>query len=352
MSDEREEMTMHQDRGGSAENGAEDGVENGAGTGRRLAVGIGIPVVVLALLVVPLLLFGADLPDRVATHFDGAGTPDDSMTLTGLVVFTGLLLIGPGLIMVAIAAVASRRMSRMAAPFLVGMGAFLGILGAGIVAQTAISQRNLSSWTEADNPIVGVIVLIVVAAGAGAVGAVLARGLPHDPAATAFRADPAGEAPTLDVADGERVVFTETIAPRWLLWPVVGLLALTVVMAYFTPWWIVVLVGLSTVPAVLLCALRIQADRSGLVVRSALFGIRFAKVPAEDIEEATVIDVEPMKWGGWGYRGSLRLAGAAAVVMRRGPGVHLKLSGDRVFVVTLDDPRTAAAVLNANANVG
>jgi hypothetical protein len=56
-----------------------------------------------------------------------------------------------------------------------------------------------------------------------------------------------------------------------------------------------------------------------------------------------------MQWGGWGYRGSLKLMKQAAVVLRAGPGLRLDMTGGRVFVVTIDDPGTAAALLNTEA---
>jgi len=65
------------------------------------------------------------------------------------------------------------------------------------------------------------------------------------------------------------------------------------------------------------------------------------------IESASVIDVRPMEWGGWGYRGMLTLMRQAAVVLRAGPGIRVDLADGRVFVVTVDDPETGVALLNA-----
>ena len=66
----------------------------------------------------------------------------------------------------------------------------------------------------------------------------------------------------------------------------------------------------------------------------------------EQIASATVIDVRPMEWGGWGYRGSLKLFDKAALIYRAGPGLRVDLHSGKTFVVTLDDPEPAAAVLN------
>jgi len=57
--------------------------------------------------------------------------------------------------------------------------------------------------------------------------------------------------------------------------------------------------------------------------------------------------VRPMKWGGWGYRGSLKLMNQAALVHRAGPGIRLDLDGGKIFVVTIDEPEQPVALLNA-----
>lgn len=317
---------------------------------RRVIVGAAIPAVTLATAVVPYVLYRDELPDRVATHFDASGTPDGSMTSQGLLIFSGLLLVMPGVLMLIGSAVRSNRMSRPFPPFMAGLGGFLAMLGSAIVAQTVLSQRGLNDWTEASNPGVGIAAAVVAASVAGVVAALLAKALPYNVDSPAFAADPGGEVPIMDITPGERVVFTETISPGWMLWLTAGFLAAAVVLAIFAVWWTAFILLLTAVPLLLFSAMRVQADQHSLTVRSALLGVRFAKVKTADLEQASVIDVEPMKWGGWGYRGSLKLAGTAAVVMRRGPGVHLKLTGDRVFVVTLDNPRAAAAVLNAGRN--
>lgn len=68
-------------------------------------------------------------------------------------------------------------------------------------------------------------------------------------------------------------------------------------------------------------------------------------IPVAEIEGAEVIDVRPLRYGGWGYRGSLRLFRRAAVTLRSGPGLRLALTGGRVFVVTVDGPQGALAHL-------
>jgi hypothetical protein len=65
----------------------------------------------------------------------------------------------------------------------------------------------------------------------------------------------------------------------------------------------------------------------------------------EDVARVEAITVEPMRYGGWGYRGSLRLFRRAAVNLRRGPGLRFELRDGRVFVLTVDDAEAAAATI-------
>lgn len=64
-----------------------------------------------------------------------------------------------------------------------------------------------------------------------------------------------------------------------------------------------------------------------------------------DVVAVEAIDVVPMKHGGWGYRGSLRLFRRAALNLRRGPGLRFQLAGDRTFVVTVNHAEEAAQAI-------
>ncbi|HEV2373500.1 MAG TPA: hypothetical protein VGS19_15165 [Streptosporangiaceae bacterium] len=68
-------------------------------------------------------------------------------------------------------------------------------------------------------------------------------------------------------------------------------------------------------------------------------------IPISAIREIELVNVDPRKSGGWGYRGSLRFGKAAALNVRQGPGLRLKLDGGRRFLITVDDPEGAAQIL-------
>ncbi len=331
----------------------------GAGV-HRVLLGLVLPMAAVVAFLAPPLIYRAELPDRLATHYDGSGTPDGSMTMTGLILFMGML-VGLGVALMVVAALMGRSATRPGSARPVrslgdpgtaayrtaaaGLGGFLAGLGAAIMIDTVWSQRGLDDWTEASFGFLRLLIVLVgalaVAIAATALGRALGR---HDPVEIIDDVTPV---PALELADGERAVFVENLSPRWALWAGAGLLAMTAVMIVAVGW----RVALFMIPALVVVAVfstvQVSADRSGLTVRSGLFGVPYAKIDSAEIERVSVIDVEPMKWGGWGYRGSLKVLGQAAVVTRRGPGVRLDLTGDRTFVVTLDGAPAAASLLAA-----
>jgi len=64
-----------------------------------------------------------------------------------------------------------------------------------------------------------------------------------------------------------------------------------------------------------------------------------------EISDSSAILVEPLQWGGWGYRW-IPWARASAAVIRRGPGIALVLRDGRRFAVTVDDAITGAKMIS------
>ena len=89
----------------------------------------------------------------------------------------------------------------------------------------------------------------------------------------------------------------------------------------------------------------VTVDRSDLVVRYASPVSFRHRIARRDIETAEVVDVRPVKWGGWGYRGSRLLFGRAALVIRGGPGLRVVTKKGKAFTVTVDEPEGAVAAL-------
>jgi lysylphosphatidylglycerol synthetase-like protein (DUF2156 family) len=91
--------------------------------------------------------------------------------------------------------------------------------------------------------------------------------------------------------------------------------------------------------------IRVSVDARGLRIRYGVAPWPVTSVPLDDIRRAERIDLRPLEWGGWGYRGSRRAFRRAAVVLRGGDAIKLQLTDGSEFAVTVNDAATGAALL-------
>jgi hypothetical protein len=90
--------------------------------------------------------------------------------------------------------------------------------------------------------------------------------------------------------------------------------------------------------------IRVRTDEVGLTVEFGLVPWLRKRVPLARIRDAGHRDVRAFRdFGGWGYRIK---GGATGIVQRSGDALAVRLDSGREFVVTVDDARTGAAVLN------
>jgi len=307
----------------------------------RFWLGVGLPAVILAASYVPFLLLRSRLPDRVASHFDGAGHADDSMTVEGFLVVTSVMVvIGLGL---SIGLATRRRPVPVGLGATVGfLGPFIAALGGGILATTAVSQRGIDSWTEAPNVWWSLPIVLIGSVAAGTTGAWVGSRLE---VATINKS--ATNNPVMDLGDEEQAVWSTSLhsAPLYLLGIAVAVVGVILLVA--TPPWLGIVILVASVPLIALATVHVRVDRTGLQVKYGRFPWPNTLVTIDQIDTASIIDVRPMEWGGWGYRGNLKLMRQAAVVHRAGPGIRVDLKDGKVFVVTVDNPEAGVALLNA-----
>lgn len=105
---------------------------------------------------------------------------------------------------------------------------------------------------------------------------------------------------------------------------------------------VLVVMTLSTLLVAMFCRFRITVDWRGLRVTSMLLGLPLKRIRADQIEKVEAAIIDPMQWGGWGYR---IMPGASALVLRKGPGLIITQTDTRQFAVTLDSPEEPASVL-------
>jgi hypothetical protein len=139
-----------------------------------------------------------------------------------------------------------------------------------------------------------------------------------------------------------------TAGARWAVPAAVGMVvvcvALSVAVGLVVPAIAGVVAGLLIVE---FRRIEVTVDETHLCTAFAFPGLIRVRIPLADIERlGYVADLRPVRYGGWGYRGSLRLLKKAAVVLRRGPAVIFALSGDRRYIVTVDDAESLARTVH------
>lgn len=308
---------------------------------------------VLGVVVLPVLLFGGAmlwvgsvrdrLPEPMATHWNAAGDVNGTMTfgafLTFPVTMAGVLWLF-GAVMVALGRTSRVRFryQRAAMAWCTGSVAFAA---ATMVATVA---ANLDASTATDAQLAPVMVLVMLGVGAlAAAGAWVVAGSPPPPDPTRPGIDAGPDIEPVELRADEHPVWHEHLTSGLLTaitvaMVVVGLGLLTVNTLLGA---LVVVTGLCCAP---LASVTAVVDGRGLAVRFGPFGWPVKRIALATIAAVHAGDIEPLQWGGWGYR---MMPGRSAVVLRRGPGLMLELTDGRAFAVTVDRPEPGAALLEA-----
>jgi hypothetical protein len=294
-----------------------------------LTLGVG-PAVFLGLIVLPLVLYWGDLPDPMATHWDLGGTPNGSMPPM-------LLLIVLPAIYVAIHWAVTRVLARTpyeAPSFVAGLFA-LGALLAGVSWLSVLANRDKATWEVAGE--VGLlqsVMAIIPAALMGYVGWQLAGG-------RSVERTPSHEAtPALEISEPAAAIWSGRGSGRIL--QLIGAVLIVIGLATWS-WSTLVLIVLGLV-VLAFAEVRVTISQRGAVVSLGWLGVPSWTVPIGDISHAEVETVNPMAYGGWGYR--LR-PGVRAIVTRGGESLRLVRDDKADLVLTVDGAATGAGLLNS-----
>ena len=277
------------------------------------------------------------VPDRVASHWTGLNAaPDGTSVTTSMLIGTLAVAVAVG---VAGLVVAALPLSRAVRRGTLGVLGFLGGLAAGgwVLALVGCGAYAVVPYFLAPPgfapPGAGPVVSPEgESSGAGSSGA---EGVGEPEARTA---GPVGA-----------TRWSDTIAAPMFGWvsgllAVVGLTILVAALVAGASSAAVVSIPmlLSALAVALLVRMRVSADRRGLRVTSAVFGVPLKRVPLGRISSVAAIDVDPMEWGGWGYR---LMPGKSAIVLRSGPGLAVTTTRGTRFAVTIEHPEVPAALL-------
>ena len=286
---------------------------------------IGVSVAIAIVGVAPWLLLWSSLPEEVATHWDLYGDANGHMA-------RGIAFAVLGGVSAVLAVAAVLRSRDMASPVLAFVATVLAFASLG----TVLANRDQTDWRDASLSLAWVVLGLVVAVGAALV---FARSVKYAPPK-----DVKAARPTMPVGEHERLAWSGT-GHSGSLWGIAVFLAVGGLLLYINTGGAGLVMLLVTALVAELSAVRVVIGAHGVRI-TPRFGFPWMTIPLEKIESAEAIEVQPLSWGGWGYRGSLRFMQRAALVVRAGPGLKLNLRKGAVFVVTIDGADEAAAVVN------
>lgn len=281
----------------------------------------------------------ARLPDPIAIHWGIDGMPDGNAPLVvdALVMLLATALVA--LVPLLAAGGADRRDARLLVAVGQGMGAFFLLLR----HRTLALNLDASVWSDAGALTLmdlGVLALLVLPA--AALGWCIAGARPErvrqvrEPARVALPSD----------ADLAWVGHQSWPLGR-LLGPLLAAAGAALTAVRVTPDGLIIGATLAITGLLVwgLTSITVAVGPAGLRVRFGPLGWPGVRVPLGSITRVELEDVEPLSYGGWGYR---ILPGVRAVVIRRGEALRVTRSGRPDLIVTVDDAATAAAVLAAH----
>ncbi len=295
---------------------------------RRTLLAALVGPVLGAAAIVPAVVWWGRLPDPMATHWAISGHPDGSLARGAAIA----LVVGVAVV-AGLSACALTLLRVHAAGLIAGVGA----LFCWLAWSTILANEGAPAWRAASPlplpvalPGIGLGILVAIFVWRGA-----PLGPLHDD----------GDAVSASIEPGERAAWAGRAGWSPLLPIGVALLAL-LLLGFVRAWAAVVPLLVVAFALTAFCPVQVTADRRGLRIRYGWLPWPTTTIALAEIRRADAIDLRPTEWGGWGYRGSRRAMGRAAIVLRRGAAIRLDLADGSTFAVTVDDAATAAGVLN------
>lgn len=301
----------------------------------RRAVLFGVPFVCLLVIAGTAAAWAGDLPDPIAIHWELGGTADGfgSLWVTTGLSFTLVLLLGLGSL------AAQQRMRGPNRRWLGGLGVgvslFLTVVHVGSL-RVNLAVEDAAQAVSPDGALLAGLVALVLG---GLLGWWLGpEDQPHDPAAV-----PVDD---VEVVPGEAVVWSGgAAAEQWLVVLAGVIVATGVVLLLVSEPWAAAILVLAGFGVASLLRLRVTVGPAGIVARFGPLGVFRSRVPLDEVARVTAEVVEPLAYGGWGYR---MVPGVRAVIVRQGPGLRVDRVDGPSLVVTVDDAGVAAGVLRAH----
>jgi hypothetical protein len=304
----------------------------------RRILGGAVALLPLAGFVVTAIIIVPTIGPRMASHWSGGSTPNGfSDTVVSLWIFAAATAI---ITAVAIAFIV-RRSTGTAARTGAGIATLTGAIAAGAWIISAFATAQAPSPERA---VIGLNWLVLLAA--PVLGAAVALLIPSNPRPDA---DARSVAP-LPLAASGRVAWSGVTGSTpfvliGLVIAVAGLIGgIVIAVINVSPSALIVaaVVVVAGLSSLLLGRVRLTVDQRGVRLVSILFGVPLMRIPLASIASVQAETIDPLSWGGWGYRIS---SGRRAYVTRRSAGLVVTNRAGFASAVTIEDAATAASVV-------
>ncbi len=310
--------------------------------GRTTVLALGFPLAVVAVTAAITWSWRSQMPDPIAVHW-GTDGADGFGSFSSHVIALTIVPAATSILLWALGFFAGREsFTRRIA---VALSVWFALFFSGISLATLGVQRGVSDARNAGSISTPLAIVFAVTACVAAGAAWL---MPPDPRLPTGAPVPAAAA-RLELQPGELPTWTRDVTFRGLAGSIVAVLAGVTIIGVVTHTWLLSLVvglpiGLSLA---FFTQWTVIVDEAGLTVRSTLGRPRFI-IPLDEVEIAEVVWVRPLaEFGGWGIRNGK--GGRVGVIIHTGAALQVHRSGGRIFLVTVDDAETGAALLNTLA---
>ncbi len=300
----------------------------------RGVLGVVLPAGWIAGALLPFALAWHQLPEPMASHWSFVGGPDGALPRVVMLAICG----GMALLAAIGAWVATRPGREKSVGPACAMVTFLGVGSAGISALAIALNLDAADWHAARS--MPLVVLFAGIAGSAALAAYVSRrARTLAPAvATAYAVRP-----SIGLGASERAMWVSTAHNDSMVLFAVALAGISAALLAVGPEWTAATPGVIAIACAAFARIRVQIDEHDVRIAFGPWGFPRMRVPLARIREARAIELSPLSWG---YRGSLRIGGRAAIIIRRGEAVELTLDDGEILSITVDDAATGAGLVN------
>lgn len=310
---------------------------------RRRAIALAVTTVVCLGLWGYALSKAGSVPSPIAVHWGFGSEPNGTGSVAGAFWLSGIAT----LVGVALPLVVLRRSGHRTDQLgiVVGLGAFLATMFAGVLATTIGANAGKATWQQATLPGAWALAVLVLAS---AVGIVVAR-------IWGVSRERVGQpAAAMELAPSHQAVWIGQCRSRLMaviavVTSVVAIVGVGAVIELGSPALVVlpIVMGVTALATAAFTHVTVTVDGRGLRTGLGLWGWPVVTVPLAKVGDVESGEIVPMEWGGWGYRG---IPGTrTAIVLRRGPGIIVHRTSGALFAVTVDDADAGASLLAALA---